>query len=93
MQTRSVPANDVRIPDPVSGEAISVEKYGGKARKAVVLHPADFDLFVRLLEIFEDGRPYELALTDTALAAHALGESGKDEAEIDYESLSLALGE
>lgn len=92
MRTRSVSANDVRVPAPVPGEAISVEKYGGRARKAVVVHPSDFDLFQRLLEIFEQ-TPYELRLTDTALAAHELGETGRDEREIDYESLARALGE
>ncbi len=92
MQMRSLSANDVRIPEPVPGEAISVEKYGGKTRKAVVIHPSDFDFFQRLLEIF-DQTPYELRLTDTALIAHELGESGRDEQEIDHESLGLALGE
>lgn len=92
MRMRSISANEIRLPDPVPGEAITVEKYGGKARKAVVIHPSDFDLFQRLLEIFEQ-TPYELRLTDTALVAHDLGESGRDEKEIDYESLALALGE
>ena len=57
-----------------------------------MLHPSDFELFQHLLEIF-DRTPVELRLTDTALAAHALGESGGDEVEIDRESLRLALGE
>jgi len=57
-----------------------------------LLHPSDFELFQHLLEIF-DRTPVELRLTDTALAAHALGESGGDEVEIDRESLRLALGE
>ena len=92
MQTRCVSANSVRVPDPTPGEAISVEKYGGRARKAVVIHPSDFDLFQRLLELFEQ-TPYELRLTDTALIVHELGETGRDEKEIDYESLALALGE
>jgi hypothetical protein len=92
MRTRSVSANAVRVPRPTPGEAISVEKYGGKARKAVVIHPSDFDLFQSLLEVFEQ-TPYELRLTETALLAHELGESGRDEKEIDYESLAAALGE
>jgi len=93
IRTRSVAANDVRVPEPEPGEAVRIEKYGGKASKAVVLHPSDFALFERLLEIFEDGVPYELELTETALEAHALAESGRDEDEIDYESLARALGE
>jgi hypothetical protein len=92
VRTRPVSANDVRIPEPVPGEAISVEKYRGRSKKAVLLHPTDFELFERLLELF-DRTPSELRLTDTALALHELGETGKDEREIDYESLRLALGE
>jgi hypothetical protein len=92
VQTRSVSANDVRVPAPEPGEAISVEKYGGRTRKAVVIHPHDFDLFERLLELF-DRTPYELRLSETALVAHELGETGRDEQEIDYESLAAALGE
>ena len=92
MQTRSVSANAVRVPEPVAGEAISVEKYGGRSRKAVVIHPSDFDLFQRLLDLVEQ-TPYELRLSDTALAAHELGETGRDEKEIDRESLATALGE
>lgn len=93
MQTRTIRANDVRIPDPIPGEALCVSKYGGRTRKAVIVHPDDFDLFERLLEIFGDQTPYELKLTDTALAAHRLGERGADERGIDLESLSLAVGE
>lgn len=92
MLTRSLSANDVRVPEPVPGEAIRIEKYGGKTRKAVILHPDDFDRFLRLLEI-ADETPYELRLTDTALRAHELGERGADEGEIDHESLARALGE
>jgi hypothetical protein len=92
VRTRPVSANDVRIPEPVPGEAIAVEKYRGRSKKAVLLHPADFELFERLLELF-DRTPSELRLTETALELHELGETGKDEREIDYESLRLALGE
>ena len=69
-----------------------MEKYRGRTKKAVLLHPTDFELFERLLELF-DRTPSELRLTDTALALHELGEAGKDEQEIDYDSLRLALGE
>jgi hypothetical protein len=92
VQTRQVTANDVRIPPPLPGEAIAVEKYGGKERKAVILHPDDFARFERLLELV-DRIPYELELTETALLLHELGERGADERETDYESLSRALGE
>jgi hypothetical protein len=92
VRTRPVSANDVRIPEPVAGEAIAVEKYRGRRTKAVLLHPSDFELFERLLELF-DRAPSELRLGDTALALHKLGEAGQDEQELDYDSLRLALGE
>ena len=52
----------------------------------------NFDPFQRLRDRVEQ-TPYELRLTDTALVAHELGETGRDEKEIDYESLAAALGE
>jgi hypothetical protein len=92
LQTRSVSANNARIPEPAPGEAVIVEKYGGKERKGVIIHPDDFDRLQRLLEV-ADLTPYELQLTDTALILHELGERGADEREIDRESLAFALGE
>jgi hypothetical protein len=35
----------------VVGEAIVVEVSPGRSRKAVLLHPTDFELFDRLLEL------------------------------------------
>ena len=92
LQTRSLSANSARIPEPVPGEAVVVEKYGGKERKGVIIHPDDFDRLQRLLEVV-DLTPYELQLTETALILHELGERGADERDIDRASLALALGE
>jgi hypothetical protein len=39
----------------------------------------------------EPREPYELRLTDTALASHELGERGADEPDLDIESLDRAL--
>lgn len=61
------------MPAPEPGEAIVVCKYGEEHRKAVILHPEDFDLFERYRRIF--GRiPFEVKLTDTAITAHRLAD-------------------
>jgi hypothetical protein len=77
------------VPTPEPGEAIVVCKYGDERRKAVILHPEDFDLFERYRRIF--GRiPFELQLTETAIAAHRLGERDAPHA-IDVASVERAL--
>lgn len=90
MRTRQVASNETRIPEPEPGEAIVVSKYGEDRRKAVILHPDDFDLFERYRRIFSR-EPYEMRLTDTAILAHRAGELGSDETSIDLESLERAL--
>ncbi|MEZ5155316.1 MAG: hypothetical protein R2718_04305 [Solirubrobacterales bacterium] len=89
--TKHIPANETRFPEPRPGEALVVTKYGESKRKAVIMHPDDFDLLDRYRRIFAGHEPYEMKLTDAALAAHELGESGADESEIDLESLDRAL--
>lgn len=93
MKTTEIPANQTRFPEPAAGEAIVVNRYGENNRKAVIIHPDDFELFERYRRIFGERIPYELRLTDTAIAAHELGETGRDEPEIDSESLGFALSE
>lgn len=88
---KHVPANETRFPEPRPGEALVVTKYGKNARKAVIVHPDDFDLLERYRRIFAGREPYEMKITDVALAAHEVGESGADESEIDLESLGRAL--
>lgn len=89
--TKHVPANETRFPEPRPGEAIIVTKYGEAKRKAVIVHPDDFDLLERYRRIFASRESYEMKLTDVALAAHDLGERGADESDIDRESLDRAL--
>lgn len=43
--------------------------------------------------MFGEREPYELRLTDVALAAHRRGEDGADEPDLDTESLDIALDE
>jgi hypothetical protein len=89
MRTRSVPATETRFPQPEPGEAIVISKYRDQRRKAVILHPDDFDLFERYRRIF--GRePHEMQLTDTAIAAHRAAEHGGEEATLDLDSLDRA---
>lgn len=90
--TRHVTANETRFPQPQPGEVIVVTKYGQSGRKAVIVHPDDFDLLERYRRIFARHEPYEMKLSATALAAHDLGERGEDESEIDHEALDRALG-
>lgn len=91
MRTKQVQANETRLPDPEAGEAIVVSKYGDGRRKAVILHPDDFDLFERYRRIFAAREPYEMRVSEVALAAHELGESGADEPDLDFASLDRAL--
>lgn len=91
MRTRQVRANETRFPEPQAGEVIVVSKYGEARRKAVILHPDDFDLFERYRSIFAAREPYELRVSDTAAAAHELGERGADEPDVDFDSLDRAL--
>ncbi len=92
IRTRHVQANETRLPEPEAGEAIIVSKYGDDRRKAVILHPDDFDLFERYRRIFAAREPYEMRVSDIAVAAHELGERGADEPDLDLDSLDRALG-
>lgn len=91
MPTIEVPATQTRFPTPIAGQAIVVNRYGSANRKAVILHPDDFELFERYRRIFGARVPYELALTETAIAANQLAERGGDEPDLDIESLDIAL--
>ncbi len=93
MKARSIPANETRFPEPVAGEAIVVNRYGKGNRKAVIIHPDDFDLLARYRRMFGEREPYEMRVTDTAIAAHRCGERGADEPDLDTESLDIALAE
>ena len=77
------------MPTPEPGEAIIVSKYGGERRKAVILHPDDFDLLECYRRIL--GRiPFELKITETAIEAHRLAEQA-DGQDLDLASLDHAL--
>jgi hypothetical protein len=90
MRERAIKAAEVRLPAPVAGEAILVTKHANRV-KVVLLHPDDYERLGRLLDLFGEEQPFELQLTETALAAHRLGEAGEDAHELDLESLERAL--
>jgi hypothetical protein len=85
VRTRVVPANEVRIPEPVSGEAVVIERYG-KAYAAVIDARA-FELFQRMLGMFGEHQPSELSLSDAALEIHRASEAGEDVDEFDFDLL------
>ena len=85
MHTRVVAANEVRIPEPLAGEVIVVQRYG-KAYAAVI-DAATFELFQRLLSMFGEHQPAELSLSDVALEVHRTSEAGEDIDEFDFSLL------
>lgn len=89
-RTRLVASNDTRVPEPEAGEAIVVCKYGGERRKAVILHPDDFDLFLRYRRLFGNV-PHELRLSETAITAHRLGDRDPSDEVLDVDSVRRAL--
>jgi hypothetical protein len=82
MRTRSIAANEVRIPEPAAGEVIVIERYGKPY--AAIIDESTLELFQRLLAIFGEPQPVELSLSDTALAAHEISESGADVEDFDF---------
>jgi hypothetical protein len=82
MRTRIVPANEVRIPEPVAGELVVIERYGKPY--AAVIDATALDLFQRMLAMFGEHRPAELSLSDAALAVHRASEAGEDVEEFDF---------
>jgi len=85
MRTRTVVANDVRIPEPVTGEIVVVERYGKPY--AAVIDASALDLFQRMLAMFGEHQPSELALSDVALEVHRSSEAGDDVEPFDFDLL------
>ena len=82
MKTRTVAANDVRIPDPVSGEVVVVERYGRPY--AAIIDTEALDMFLRMQAVFGEHVPHEMGVSDLELKVHRLAESGEDTEEFDY---------
>jgi hypothetical protein len=77
-----VAANDVRIPDPVSGEVVVVERYGRPY--AAIIDTDALDMFLRMQAVFGEHVPHEMGVSDLELTVHRLAESGEDTEEFDY---------
>ena len=82
VNTRSVTANEVRLPDMAEGEAVIVERYGKPY--AAVIGAEEFKLFQRLLAMFGERQPSELSLSDAELAVHRSSEAGEDVEAFDF---------
>lgn len=85
MRTKTIPANEVRIPEPEAGEVVVIERYGKPY--AAVIDAEALDLFRRMLDVFGEHRPVELSLSNVALALHEMSEAGEDVGEFDFELL------
>jgi hypothetical protein len=82
VKTRTVAANDVRIPDPVPGEVVVVERYGRPY--AAIIDTDALDMFLRMQAVFGEHVPHEMGVSDLELKVHRLAESGEDTEEFDY---------
>jgi hypothetical protein len=82
VKTRTVAANDVRIPDPVPGEVVVVERYGRPY--AAIIDTDALDMFLRMQAVFGEHVPHEMGMSDLELKVHRLAESGEDTEEFDY---------
>jgi len=82
VKTRTVAANDVRIPDPVPGEVVVVERYGRPY--AAIIDTDALDMFLRMQAVFGEYVPHEMGVSDLELTVHRLAESGEDTEEFDY---------
>jgi len=85
MRSRTVPANEVRIPEPRPDEIIVVERYGKPY--AIVLDASQMHLVHLLLTMFGEHVPSELLLSDVEIELHRISERGEDVEEFDFSLL------
>lgn len=85
MNVRAVAANTVRIPEPVPGEALLVERYGKPY--AAIIDGDDFLLFRRMMELWSRPLPIGLRMTEAGAELHRLSETGEAVEEFDLSLL------
>jgi len=85
MRSKTIPASEVRIPEPEAGEVVVIERYGKPY--AAVIDAEALVLFQRMLDVFGEHQPVELTLSNAALALHASSEAGEDVGDFDVELL------
>lgn len=67
---RKLSGNEVRVPDPVPGEATVISRYGKE--RAIVIHPSDFNRLNQIEELLSAATTLEpVALSEEAIRAHA----------------------
>lgn len=67
---KKISGNEVRVPDPVPGEAAVISRYGKE--RAIVLHPADFNRLNELEQLVAAAAALEpIALSEEAISADA----------------------
>jgi PHD/YefM family antitoxin component YafN of YafNO toxin-antitoxin module len=67
---RKLSGNEVRVPDPVPGEATVISRYGKE--RAIVIHPSDFNRLNQVEELLTVAATLEpIALSEDAVRAHA----------------------
>jgi hypothetical protein len=82
MRTRTIAATEVRIPEPVSGEIVVIERYGKPY--AALIDGESLELFQRMLSMFGEHQPSELLVSDAALEVHRASEAGEGVEEFDF---------
>ncbi len=67
---RKISGNEVRVPDPVPGEATVISRYGKE--RAIVIHPSDFNRLKEIEQLLVDAAALEpIALSQEAIRAHS----------------------
>jgi hypothetical protein len=85
MRVRTMPANEVRIPEPKPGEIVVVERYGKPY--AIVLDASQMHLVHMMLTTLGEHVPSELLLSDFEIEFHRMSERGEDIEEFDFSLL------
>jgi len=69
LTARQISGNEVRVPDPVPGEAAVISRYGKE--RAIVIHPSDFHRFTELEQLVGTAATLDpVELSDEATRAH-----------------------
>jgi hypothetical protein len=89
MLREDIPSNDVRLPEPIVGTALRITRYGQV--RAVIVHPADFEMVENLIDAYRAHPPVEGSLSELELRAHAATEAPESEEEYDFSGLADAL--
>lgn len=91
LKSKTVAANDVRIPTPIRGTAMRVTRYNKD--QSVILHPADFEKLLARDELIEHAcRLKPLKISDAAYRAHLEEDRSSGKPIEDAETLRKLFG-